>query len=80
MTTNNAHTPDPEHAAAMKTASELIDAATKLGAELRQNRFTFKGFDLAHSCKVLASRAMDQIAGPDKATDAARREAGEGTT
>lgn len=54
---------DAEKEAAMQTAAELIDAATALGAEIRANRFTFKGYDLAARCKYLAEKARNQIFG-----------------
>lgn len=66
MTTCNAARPDPEKEAAMQNASELIDAATKLGAELRANRFTVKGYELALWCRSLSERLVSQIYGPDE--------------
>ncbi len=65
MIANNQTGGDPEKDEAMQTAAELIDAATALGAEIRANRFTFKGYDLADRCRHLAAKVGAQIVGPN---------------
>lgn len=74
MTTCNTPTTDPELAAALELASYLIDTATRLGAELRANRFTERGYDLALQCRFLGDKLAKAIYGPDEgiATDSAR--------